>query len=151
MRARRSRFRETMCLVVVGLAVGATAGSIAQAHSGCTVTESGGVQYWQGDEHDNTCNGESGPDDMNGYGAADTLHGGDGQDNIRGAYGNDSLYDGWGTDTDKFCDGADPDLVDMRDGDPNDHTHAIQDGATDIIIFDPNGADSSDDHSVCPF
>jgi RTX calcium-binding nonapeptide repeat (4 copies) len=121
------------------------------AHTGCTITQQGDTQIWQGDEHDNTCNGQDGKDSMYGYGGNDTLHGGTGDDKLRGATGNDSLLDGtYGNDTDGICDGDGQDTLDVRDGDILDTVYLVYDNYPDTVYINPGDSASTYTADNCP-
>jgi Ca2+-binding RTX toxin-like protein len=110
----------------------------AQGLTGCTVTQVGDTQVWNGDANPNYCDGGNGKDSMYGYGANDQLFGGTGADLIRGATGDDILDDtAGGLETDKTCDGSGADHSDVADGDGKDTIYWLAE-IGDIATYDSN-------------
>jgi Ca2+-binding RTX toxin-like protein len=79
---------------------------------------------------------KGGSDNILGGGGGDTVEGGSGNDVIQGDAGNDTLTDtdDNGPDFDDIIGGFGDDIIDVKDGDPNDL--ACSGGGTDTIIAD---------------
>jgi hypothetical protein len=90
------------------------------AHSGCDFS-AGSPDVYDGDPHDQDCEGNGNYDSFFGYAGGDHFAGHGGTDHFRGATGWDVFTDGGqGGDTDKACDGDGDDEARFGDGDNND-------------------------------
>ena len=129
----RTMYRSMVVALLVVTVALLLAGGVVLAKS---ITCPGGVCV--GTKRADTITGSVGTDEINGRAGGDTIDGGNGSDTINGGGGNDRITDiGVVPDIDHITGGKGNDIIDVREGDPNDAPDQVDCGpGTDTVFFD---------------